>query len=115
MAPARPRRDAIHRLFLRYKEADEEAVGVEGISQLCADLGVEPDDIVVLVLRCVQVAVGGRVRGRGWWVGGGGDPYWDHCVLPVVSASTLECLLRPRPWAGTMGALQELRGRAGTR
>ncbi|KAL4452395.1 hypothetical protein ABPG75_008057 [Micractinium tetrahymenae] len=43
-------RDAIHRLFLRYKEADEELVGVEGISQLCADLGVEPDDIVVLVL-----------------------------------------------------------------
>ena len=26
-------------------------MGVEGISQLCADLGVEVDDIVVLVLR----------------------------------------------------------------
>lgn len=48
-------RDAIHRLFLRYKDADEEGVGVEGISQLCADLGVEPDDIVVLVLRWVLV------------------------------------------------------------
>ena len=49
-------RDAIHRLFLKYKDEgdgdDEHAsVGVEGISQLCADLGVEVDDIVVLVLR----------------------------------------------------------------
>lgn len=44
-------RAAIHRLFQQYQEADEEGVmGVEGISQLCADLGVEPDDVVVLVL-----------------------------------------------------------------
>lgn len=50
-ASKRPDRDAIHRLFLKYKdEDDEDVVGVEGISQLCSDLGVEPDDIVVLVL-----------------------------------------------------------------
>ena len=44
-------RDAIHRLFLKYKDEDDDLVGVDGIQQLCADLGVEPDDIVVLVLR----------------------------------------------------------------
>lgn len=43
-------RDAIHRLFQQYKEEGGEAVGVEGITQLCEDLKVAPDDIVVLVL-----------------------------------------------------------------
>lgn len=43
-------KDAIHRLFLGYKDEDDDLIGVEGISQLCSDLGVEPDDIVVLVL-----------------------------------------------------------------
>lgn len=65
-----PRRDAIHRLFLRYKEEDEEGVGVEGISQLCADLGVEPDDIVVLVLRWVLR----RGRGQSQTLGAVAEP-----------------------------------------
>jgi hypothetical protein len=52
-------RDAIHRVFLQYRDADDpDLIGVDGISQLCSDLGVEPDDIVVLVLRW-----GWRARG----------------------------------------------------
>lgn len=50
----RARRDAIHRLFQQYKEEGGEAVGVEGITQLCEDLKVAPDDIVVLVLRWAE-------------------------------------------------------------
>lgn len=45
-------RNAIQRLYKKYSAADgEENIGVEGISLLCSDLGVEPDDAVVLVLR----------------------------------------------------------------
>lgn len=49
-------RAAIHRLFLKYKEEggdgeeEDACVGVDGVTQLCSDLGVEPDDVVVLVL-----------------------------------------------------------------
>lgn len=54
-------RDAIHRLFLRYRDAGEDGaqegsgVGVEGIQLMCEELGVAPDDVVVLVLRWVPV------------------------------------------------------------
>ncbi|PSC72336.1 DCN1 2 [Micractinium conductrix] len=44
-------KNAIQRLYKKYSAADgEENIGVEGISLLCSDLGVEPDDAVVLVL-----------------------------------------------------------------
>ncbi|PRW57295.1 DCN1 2 [Chlorella sorokiniana] len=45
-------RDAISRLFQRYRDTDtdEEVIGVDGIQAMCEDLGVQPDDIVVLVL-----------------------------------------------------------------
>lgn len=53
LSATRPCRDAISRLFQRYRDTDtdEEVVGVEGIQAMCEDLGVQPDDIVVLVLR----------------------------------------------------------------
>jgi DCN1-like protein 1/2 len=43
-------RTAIHQLFLKYKDENEDAVLAEGIMQLCEDLEVEPEDLVVLVL-----------------------------------------------------------------
>lgn len=43
-------RDAIHRLYLHYKDPDSDEILAEGIGKLCEDLGVEPDDIVMLVL-----------------------------------------------------------------
>lgn len=43
-------RDAIHKLYLRYKDPDSDQILAEGIAKLCEDLGVEPDDIVMLVL-----------------------------------------------------------------
>lgn len=38
-APVCLRRDAIHRLYLRYKDPDNEQILAEGIAKLCEDLG----------------------------------------------------------------------------
>ena len=60
-------RNAIQRLYERYKDDDRDMVGVDGISQFCSDLDVAPDDVVVLVLRCVAPGVReGRGRVVGW-------------------------------------------------
>jgi len=37
-------------LFEKYKEADNPQIGPEGVEALCRDIGVEPEDVVVLVL-----------------------------------------------------------------
>jgi DCN1-like protein 1/2 len=42
-------RNAIHQLFLKYKDENEDAVLAEGIMKFCEDLGVEPEDLVMLV------------------------------------------------------------------
>lgn len=49
-AASRIDRNSLRQLYLRYKDADSDAVLAEGILQLCEDLGVEPEDIVMLVL-----------------------------------------------------------------
>ena len=45
-------RAALRQLFLRYKDPDSDppAVLAEGIMKLCEDLGIEPEDIAILVL-----------------------------------------------------------------
>ena len=43
-------RNAIHQLFLKYKDANEDAILAEGIMKLCEDLEIEPEDLVMLVL-----------------------------------------------------------------
>jgi DCN1-like protein 1/2 len=43
-------RAAVSQLYQRYKDATADAVLAEGIMRLCEDLGVEPEDAVVLVL-----------------------------------------------------------------
>ncbi|KAG7675062.1 hypothetical protein Ndes2526B_g07910 [Nannochloris sp. 'desiccata'] len=43
-------RTAIHHLFLKYKDENEDAVLAEGIMKLCEDLEVEPEDLVMLVV-----------------------------------------------------------------
>mmetsp|Transcript_44848 Transcript_44848/g.106363 ORF Transcript_44848/g.106363 Transcript_44848/m.106363 type:complete len:254 (-) Transcript_44848:262-1023(-) len=48
--------DALHKLFEKYKEEDSEAVGLDGLIALCADLDVAPDDIRMLVL-CFNLQV----------------------------------------------------------
>ncbi|KAG8072362.1 hypothetical protein GUJ93_ZPchr0006g44553 [Zizania palustris] len=40
----------LEELYNRYKEPDAEMIMVEGISQLCEDLQVDPQDIVMLVI-----------------------------------------------------------------
>lgn len=82
-------------------------VGVEGISQLCSDLGVEPDDIVVLVLRWAAAQrsedTSGADGGKKWHGGaalmGNGEvtlsvtgrqgslPCLSCCMLPAVSTA----------------------------
>lgn len=42
--------DAIVKLFENYKDKQQDAILAEGIQQLCDDLGVEPEDIVMLVI-----------------------------------------------------------------
>ncbi|GJP52646.1 hypothetical protein CLOM_g11747 [Closterium sp. NIES-68] len=48
--PQQPPVDPIQELFLRYKDPDSDMILADGISQLCEDLQVEPQDIVMLVL-----------------------------------------------------------------
>lgn len=43
-------RAAIEQFFLQYKDEDNDAILVDGIVSLCSDLGVEPEDVVLLVL-----------------------------------------------------------------
>jgi DCN1-like protein 1/2 len=43
-------RSALHQFYLSYKDPDNDSIMAEGIMKLCEDLGVEPEDIVVLVL-----------------------------------------------------------------
>ena len=37
-------------LFACYSEPDEDHIGVDGVQKFCEDLGVEPADIVMLVI-----------------------------------------------------------------
>uniref|UniRef100_A0A383VM88 Defective in cullin neddylation protein n=1 Tax=Tetradesmus obliquus TaxID=3088 RepID=A0A383VM88_TETOB len=41
---------AIEQLYLKYKDPQQDMILAEGISRLCDDLGVEPTDIVLLVI-----------------------------------------------------------------
>lgn len=43
-------RGAIEALFNKYKDANDESMLAEGVGQLCEDLGVDPADVVMLVL-----------------------------------------------------------------
>jgi DCN1-like protein 1/2 len=49
-AAPRVDRTAITQLYQHYKDPDTEAVLAEGIMKLCEDLGIEPEDTVMLVL-----------------------------------------------------------------
>jgi len=40
----------LEELFEKYKDADGQQIGPEGIESLCKDLGVDPEDVVMLVL-----------------------------------------------------------------
>jgi hypothetical protein len=40
----------LQKMYEKYKEVDEDYIGPNGIERLCHDLGVEPEDIVMLVL-----------------------------------------------------------------
>jgi len=37
-------------LFLRYKEADDDQIGPDGMTQFCADLEVDPADVIMLII-----------------------------------------------------------------
>ncbi|CAI7835724.1 unnamed protein product [Closterium sp. NIES-54] len=50
MPPQQPPVDPIQELFLRYKDPDSDMILVDGITRMCEDLEVEPQDIVMLVL-----------------------------------------------------------------
>ncbi|CAI6001231.1 unnamed protein product [Closterium sp. NIES-65] len=50
MPPQQPPVDPLQELFLRYKDPDSDMILVDGISRMCEDLEVEPQDIVMLVL-----------------------------------------------------------------
>ncbi|WIA36766.1 hypothetical protein OEZ86_008030 [Tetradesmus obliquus] len=41
---------AIEQLYLKYKDPQQDMILADGISRLCDDLGVEPTDIVLLVI-----------------------------------------------------------------
>lgn len=43
-------RNALHQLFTKYKDPTQDAILAEGIIQLCEDVGVDPEDLVMLVL-----------------------------------------------------------------
>lgn len=43
-------RDAIHKLYLHYKDPDIDTILADGVVQLCEDLGVSHEDVVMLVL-----------------------------------------------------------------
>ncbi|PNW88114.1 hypothetical protein CHLRE_01g014850v5 [Chlamydomonas reinhardtii] len=49
-AGSRGGRRAAEALYRRYKEPDEDHIGVDGVQKFCEDLGVEPADIVMLVI-----------------------------------------------------------------
>ncbi|KAJ1536887.1 hypothetical protein HK096_006886 [Nowakowskiella sp. JEL0078] len=40
----------IEALYLRYKDEDEDLIGIDGVLQFCEDLEVDPQDVVVLVI-----------------------------------------------------------------
>ena len=64
---------AIERLYNKYKEADENAISVDGLISFCADLDIEPSDIRMHVfcfflqvpfatLTCTRTRKGTRMR-----------------------------------------------------
>ncbi|XP_061996414.1 uncharacterized protein LOC133714308 [Rosa rugosa] len=46
----RPKQTPVEELYRRYKDPHEEMIMAEGISRLCTDLDVDPQDIVMLVM-----------------------------------------------------------------
>mmetsp|Transcript_16481 Transcript_16481/g.33831 ORF Transcript_16481/g.33831 Transcript_16481/m.33831 type:complete len:252 (+) Transcript_16481:118-873(+) len=62
--------EALHKLFDIYKDADEDAIGIEGLLQFCTDLDVPPDDIRMLIL-CFNLQVKSAVHWpRAEFIGG---------------------------------------------
>lgn len=49
-AGARIDRASLQQMFQHYKDPNEDAILAEGILKLCEDLGVEPEDLVMLVI-----------------------------------------------------------------
>jgi len=62
--------DALTALFEKYKESEEEAIGLDGLIALCGDLDVEPTDVRMLVL-CFNLKVTSAVHWpRAEFIGG---------------------------------------------
>ncbi len=65
-----PCRDAIHKLFLRYKDPDSDQILAEGIAKLCEDLGAPLYRCFIYVLEHRHDRLGGFVFFFSWgfWV-----------------------------------------------
>ena len=67
-------------LFLKL-DADEDDITVDGTLSLCKDLGVDPEDVVLLAIACeLQSPSVGRWRKTGWVQGWRGLGYVAHVL-----------------------------------
>ncbi|KAJ7123697.1 Cullin binding-domain-containing protein [Mycena epipterygia] len=51
-APAAASSSKLNTLFDKYKDPDGDEITVDGTLRLCADLGVDPEDVVLLAVAC---------------------------------------------------------------
>ncbi|KAH8988344.1 Cullin binding-domain-containing protein [Lactarius akahatsu] len=66
MSPT-PSSSQLEKIFNQYKDADEDDIAVDGTLSLCKDLGVDPEDVVLLAVACeLQSPSVGRWRKTGW-------------------------------------------------
>ena len=80
-------------------DADEDDITVDGTLSLCKDLGVDPEDVVLLAVACeLQSPSVGRWRKSGWvqgWRGLG-------CVNPIMCFRFLDSFTLPAAWTPSM-------------
>ncbi|KAF8266045.1 defective in Cullin neddylation protein 1 [Lactarius quietus] len=65
-----PSSSQLEKIFNQYKDPDEDDITVDGTLNLCKDLGVDPEDVVLLAVACeLQSPSVGRWRKAGWLQG----------------------------------------------
>jgi DCN1-like protein 1/2 len=65
-----PSSSQLEKLFNQYKDSDDDDITVDGTLSLCKDLGVDPEDVVLLAVACeLQSPSVGRWKKAGWLQG----------------------------------------------
>jgi len=103
-AAAPPEQDPVTAMFEKFKEADEDKIGPEGIMNLCEQMRIEPTDVRLLILAWQLKAEVQGYFSRAEWLRGVGSLHADS---PILLLARLDSLLTQLHAAKTSPAFRD--------